>query len=158
LSYQWYKGTGTGSPVSDVPSHIAGSNTATLSFSNAGAGDAGAYHVSISSATCGTTADAQTSPGVRTLTVDTAPVISNVLPSSSSICVGSSTSFTVSTSAGTLPLSYQWYKGSGTGSPVSDVPSHISGSNTATLAFTNAVVGDSAGYHVVVSSVSCTPV
>ncbi len=155
LTYQWYKGSGIGAPVSNT-GDITGATTATLSFSSAVAGDAGQYHVVVSSAGC-TSVDSQTSPGLRTLTVNTAPVISGVTPSlnPATICAGSAASFTVATSAGTS-LTYQWYKGTGTGSPVANAAGHIAGATTATLSFTNAVTGDSAGYHVVVSNTGCT--
>lgn len=76
-----------------------------------------------------------------------APVIITDPQSVSAEC-GSDATFTVS-AAGGAPLGYQWRKG---GSPLSDVPGHISGSTTPTLTITHASVADADSYDVVVSN------
>lgn len=78
---------------------------------------------------------------------DVAPTISQN-PQPVTIGLGSSGSLNV-TASGTAPFGYQWYQGS-TG--LSDVPGNISGSSTATLNITNALVSNGGNYSVVVTN------
>ncbi|HLP01140.1 MAG TPA: immunoglobulin domain-containing protein, partial [Opitutaceae bacterium] len=100
-------------------------------------GDAGTYTVVVSNS-----AGSATSNGA-TLTVNaaaTAPSITTQ-PSSQTVTVGGSVSFSVAAS-GTAPLSYQWKKGG----------ANISGATSATYSIASAAAGDAGTYTVVVSN------
>ncbi len=67
-------------------------------------------------------------------------------PTSQTVCVGSSVSFSVSTSG--IGLTYQWRKGS---IPITNVAGHISGATTNTLTINPVAISDAAlNYNVIV--------
>lgn len=120
FSYQWFK-NGTA---------IGGATGATLSFANAQTSDSGSYTVSVSNI-----AGAVTS-GAATLTVNAFAPSIVTQPSSQTITVGGSVTFSVAAS-GTAPLNYQWRKtganiGGAVGSSytISNVQTNAAGSYT----------------------------
>ena len=90
LSYQWKRGTTN-----------VGTNSSTLTIASAQAADAGIYTVVV------TNADGSTTSANATLSVVLIPVI-NVQPANLTVPNGDAASFSVTTSAGTAPLTYQW--------------------------------------------------
>jgi hypothetical protein len=80
--------------------------------------------------------------------VVTPPTISDISPSSVTTNAGNAVAFTVTLSAGDSPLSYFWYKE--TGSTTNLIPS----ATTATLTLANVIAADLANYQVVVSNAS----
>ncbi|MFC2111163.1 immunoglobulin domain-containing protein [Bacteroidota bacterium] len=95
LTYQWYKNS-----IS-----IAGATNNTYTISSVSTTDAATY-VCRATNSCGY----DESNGI-VITVKTAPTLSSQT-SSTSVCQGSSTSFTV-TAGGTTPITYQWYNSIG---------------------------------------------
>jgi len=92
LSYQWRKNG----------SNIPGATSSSHTINPVAPGNTGSYDCVVTNA-CGSTTS-----GAGTLTVNTAPLITDD-PDSQAICEGSAAIFTVSAS-GTAPLSYQWRK------------------------------------------------
>ena len=92
LSYQWRKNG----------SNIPGATSSSYAINPVAPGSTGSYDCVVTNA-CGSTTS-----GAGTLTVNTAPLITDN-PDSQAICEGSAVMFTVSAS-GTAPLSYQWRK------------------------------------------------
>ena len=90
LSYQWKRGTTN-----------VGTNSSTLTITSAQAADVGTYSVVV------TNADGSTTSVNATLSVVLIPVI-NVQPANLTVPNGDAASFSVTTSAGTAPLTYQW--------------------------------------------------
>lgn len=96
FAYQWYKwGTNL----------MAGETNATLTIGNVQTNDAGYYSVRISNAAAGD--DVWSDPA--TLTVCVPPTITDP-PQCRTNIVGQTATFTVA-ATGTMPLSYQWFKG-----------------------------------------------
>ncbi|GIV35098.1 MAG: hypothetical protein KatS3mg031_2633 [Chitinophagales bacterium] len=125
--YQWRK-NGT---------NISGATNASYVISSIAAGDAGSYDVVVSNSCNSVTSNA------ATLTVD--DIVITAHPSSTSSCVGSSVTFTVSYT-GTNPT-FQWRK-NGT---------NISGATNASYVINSVVAGDAGSYDVVLSN-SCNSV
>jgi hypothetical protein len=92
LTYQWRKGG----------VNIGGATSSSYTINPASPGDAGSYDCVVTNA-CGSDTSA-----AATLTVDTAPAISEP-PVPATACVGDSAVFTV-TASGTPTLTYQWRK------------------------------------------------
>ena len=147
LSYQWRK---NGSPLTDG-GDISGSNTTTLTITNLTAADAGNYRVEVS----GLTPCAPLLSSVAVLTVNTAVNITSQ-PSDEAVCATLPVTFTVAaTGSG---LTYQWYKGTFPGTPVTN-NANISGATTASLHFNQANIGDIDDYYVVITGLTpCTSV
>ena len=129
LSYQWYKGAvGSGSAIS-------GATSASYTISPVAAADAGTYYVIVTNSAGSDTSAA------ATLTVNAvAPGITGQ-PSSQTVDVGASASFTV-VASGTSPLAYQWYKGS----------SALDAGTAATYSIASAATSHAGSYYVVVSN------
>ncbi|MFZ2339142.1 MAG: PKD-like domain-containing protein [Bacteroidales bacterium] len=130
LTYQWFVNEGTGfNAVADGGTYF-GSMTPTLQIFNTVRGmDGFVYHVEVTG--CGTTVTSADA----TLTVNTAPEIT-LHPEDSTICLGQDALFEAS--ADGTAVSWQWYVNKGTGfDPVAD-DANFSGSQTATLAVTDA--------------------
>jgi pectate lyase len=130
-TYQWFK---NGNTLSDG-GRVAGATTATLTLTGVLPADAAGYTVVASNSAGSDTSD------TAALTVIAAAPSILTQPTSKTVGVGSTVSFTVAAS-GTAPLSYQWFKN---GAP-------IDGAAAATFALTNVDFGDSGSYHVVVSN------
>ncbi len=132
-SYQWYKGAQpNGTPIS-------GSTGAAYTVPSATTADAGTYYV-VATNLYGTATSTDTA-----VVVNVVPPSITTQPSSATVTLGQPVSFTVG-AGGTVPLSYQWYKGAvGSGSLISGA-----NSSTYTIATTT---GSSAGdYYVVVTN------
>ena len=140
LSYQWQ----FNSVNLTNGARISGSQTGTLTISNAQVTDTGNY-VLLASNGAGAT---NTLPA--SLTINGPPAIT-AQPAPESVFVGANASFSVA-ATGTQPLSYQWFRNS---LPLSDA-GNISGSATATLSLTNVQLTDSANFQVVISNVAGT--
>ncbi len=104
LVYQWYKGNAPSGVAVTNAGNISGATTAQLSFSPALAANGGSYYlvVSANNANCA----AKTS-AAATLNVDESIVI-NTQPTAQTVCENAPVSFTVTATAGTDVLSYQW--------------------------------------------------
>jgi len=127
LTYQWRK---AGSPL---PSQTS----ATLQFANVTTNDAGSYDVVISNV-----AGAITSTPPVTLTVNVPPFITSP-PQNQTVTAGSNVTFTV-VASGTVPLSYQWRKGS----------SILNGQTGPSLALVSITTNDAGNYDVIVSNIA----
>jgi uncharacterized delta-60 repeat protein len=125
LAYQWLRNG----------SVITGATTASFTVANSQPGDAGAYSVVVTGAGGAVTS----APGSVTITT-TPPTITNQ-PTSTSVLIGGTASFSV-TATGTPAPTYQWQKNGNT----------ISGATNATLTFLSAVTTDAGSYTVVVSN------
>jgi len=124
ISYQWYKNSAV----------ISGAINSVLSLTGVTSSDAGSYQCKASNS------EGTVSSSVAVLTVKVAPVISSQ-PQSASVNPGSNVTFSVTTSSGTAPLSYQWKK----------VGVGLVG--TASSFTINSVVSSDAGdYYVIVSN------
>lgn len=92
LTYQWYNDTGL----------VSGANANTYTISSVSTLNAGNYYCVVSNG-CGTITSS-----TKTLTVNTSPSILSQ-STSDTLCQGQTMVFNVNT-AGTTPISYQWYK------------------------------------------------
>lgn len=128
LSYQWEK--------NGIP--IAGATSPTLTLNGVSLTDAGSYNVVVSNFLGSVVSNA------ATLSVEMLPTIT-VQPVSQIICAGSTVTFFVTASSGSL--SYQWLR--------NGVP--IPGATSATLILTNVQTSDSGAYAVVISN-SCSSI
>ena len=125
LSYQWKK-NGT---------NITGATSSSLALANVQSADAASYTVTVSNSAGSVTSSA------ATLTVNAmAPTIATQ-PSSQTVSVGGTATFSV-VASGTAPLSYQWAKGG----------TSISGATNASYAITNVQTTDAGSYTVTVSN------
>jgi hypothetical protein len=124
-SYQWYKGA----------TAIAGATTPTLTLNNVQGSNAANYSVVLS------TLSGSVTSSVASLTVIVPPVIATS-PASVTNNAGTTATFTVTTSSGTAPFTYTWYKAS----------SIVSGATTATLTLSNVFAADAGNYTVVVAN------
>jgi hypothetical protein len=141
LSYQWQKQVSPGNytNVSNSAGKITGATSNSLIVSNLATADGGTYRVVVTGS-CGTvTSSDVTLTVVPPVTISTQPVTRTVSP-------GSTVSFSVTASGGTL--SYRWQKNSVN---LSD-GGRISGATTATLTITNVSSLDQGSYRVVVSN------
>ena len=130
MSFQWQL---NGADISLEDNRSATSTT--LVLENIQATDAGNYTLSVATSTGDTT---ESEP--FTLSVESPPVVTTSLAgqfflASNNITLGAAT-------AGTLPLSYQWYS--------NGVP--VPGANTASFTITNGQPSDSGSYFVVISN------
>ena len=123
--YQWNKDAAP----------IAGATNPSLTLTDVQAADAGNYTATLSNSAGSTTS------AVATLTVNAVAPTIVTQPTSQSVSVAGSASFTVGAS-GTKPFSYQWSKNG----------SEISGATAATLSLANVQDSDSGDYTVVVSN------
>lgn len=136
LSYQWLK---NGQP-------LAGATNPSLVISAVQPSDAGNYSVTVSNAGGSVTS------GAAVLTVTLPPTVPVIVtpPSSQSVTVGSSATFSV-TANGTAPLSYQWRQGG----------ANITNATQSTFVIGSVQLTDGGNYSVVVSnslgSVTSTP-
>jgi len=135
LSFQWFK---DGAPLTDGV-NISGTQTATLTLSNVGGGDAGGYSVIVSN-TYGSVTSI-----VAALTVADPFIITQ--PVSRSVSSGAIAQFSV-VARGTAPLTYQWLKD---GVSLSD-GGGISGALTPTLTLSNLTPTEAGGYRAVVAN------
>lgn len=126
FAYQWKKGTAM----------IAGATNASYTITNAKQTDEGNYSCVVSNI-----AGTQTS-NAATLTVTDPPVITKQ-PASSTVNPGDSATFSVS-ATGTMPLGYQWRKGS----------NEIPGATNASLTLSNVKESDEGSYQCLVSNVA----
>src|ERR1051326_3702959 len=158
LTYQWRKnGVAISNGVNGNGSTYSGVTTSSLQISGVASADAAIATAGFDCVVSGACTPAVTSSRVA-LTVNTAPAIT-VQPTASTVCAGSTASFTVTaTGAG---LTYQWRKN---GAPIANGAtgngSTYSGATTVTLQITGTVFGDSAdastGFDCVVSG-TCSP-
>ncbi|HVU35449.1 MAG TPA: MBG domain-containing protein [Opitutaceae bacterium] len=131
LSYQWLK--------NDV--EIAGATTATLTITNAQAGDAATYTVMVSNAV-----GSVTSSGADLVISGLPPGIVDQ-PVSRTVAAGATATFAV-TASGSPPFTYQWRKA---GLDLTD-GGNVSGATTPVLTLQNVQSGDMGAYDVVVSN------
>jgi hypothetical protein len=143
FAYQWYFGA---IKLVDDGITYSGSTNATLDILNLQLTNSGQYSVTVNNEAGGI------SNLVGVLTVQyILPAIPPVgEPASVTILLGETASLSVSSVEGTLPLTYQWYKGS-LSDPLSDI-NEFSGTGTSTLTITDATEIDAASYFCVVSN------
>ena len=127
LTYQWKKSSQAISGATDSSYTIAVTQTT----------DSGSYTCTVTNSAGSATSNA------ATLTVNAAVVAPSITaqPSSTSVSVGSSASFSV-TASGTAPLSYRWYKG----------VIAISGAVSSTFTIASAQTTDAGSYTCVVTN------
>lgn len=134
LTYQWYRGAGTGTPVG------TNSATYTTAATSVGADNGAQFHVVVSNGL------GSVDSNLVTLTV-TAPTAATIVtqPTNVSVVEPATATFTV-VAGGGGPYTYQWYRGAGTGTPV--------GTNSAsyTTAATSVAADNGAQFHVVVTN------
>ncbi len=134
LNYQWQLSTGgCGGTWANITNSApySGVTTATLTINPTSAAMSGYVYRCVVSGSCSPSANS----GCAVLTVNTSVTIT-AHPSTSIICSGSNTSFTVATS-GTTPT-YQWQESTNGGANWSNITNGgiYSGANTATLTLT----------------------
>ena len=139
LAYQWFKGT---TAISDG-GEISGATSATLNINPLVLSDGATYHCLVS----GTNPCNPLTSNNSVLSVNQGPLIFNPPVSSQTICEGSSVSFSVGATVGTL--SYQWYKGA---VALSNGGS-ISGAKSATLTINPVSLSDAdVDYNCIISN------
>jgi hypothetical protein len=124
LGYQWRKNS----------SNIPGATSSSYTINPVALGNAGNYSCVVTNA-CGSVTS-----GAATLTVNTAPVITDN-PDSQAVCEGSSATFSV-TAAGVGPISYLWRKNG----------SNIPGATSSSYTINPVGSGDVAGYDCVITN------
>lgn len=138
-SFQWQISTNGGSSWSNLTasSTYTGVNAATLSVSSVSSSLNGARYRAIVWDGCGPSNSVASNSA--TLTVFN-PVSITAQPPNRSICPGTSTTFTVSATAGNGALTYQWQLSTNGGTTFTNVSNGgiYSGATTATLTLTNA--------------------
>lgn len=145
--YQWQVNTGSGFSNISNGGVYSNATTQTLSITGAPATmDGYTYRVVVSG-----TANATSSPAV--LNVQSAPSITSS-PTNSSLCVGGSTSFSVSASNAT---GYQWQVNNGSGYSNITNGGVYSGANSATLSLTGVSPSMDGYAYRVIASGTCTP-
>lgn len=153
LTYQWQVSNNGGSTYSNVSNGAvySGATTSTLSISNAATSMSAFRFRCIVS---GAVSPAATS-NAGILTVNPAPTITSN-PSNSSICSGTNTSFSITTTNAT---GYQWQVSSNGGSTYANVSNNAvySGTTTNTLSISDATVSMNTYRFRCVVSGSCTP-
>lgn len=139
LTYQWFKGTAA---ISDGGA-ISGANSATLTINPLVLSDEATYHCIVS----GTSPCNPVNSNNSELNVNQGPLIFNPPVSSQTICEGSSVSFSVGATVGTL--TYQWYKGA----TALNNGGSISGSKSATLTINPVSLSDAdTDYNCIISN------
>lgn len=151
IIYQWQINTGAGFVNVPNTAPYSGANTATLTITGATPVMSGyKYRAQLSNATC-------TTPGISaeaTLTVNTLPDISTQ-PVSSTICLGSNTSFSVAATG--TGIGYQWEVNTGSGfAPVGNTGVY-SGATTNTLTITGATAAMNGYIYRAVVTGTCPP-
>lgn len=131
LTYQWQVSTDGGGVYNDIINggSYAGATTTALTISGATVSMNGYMYRAMISGTC----TPPTPSNAATLTVRV-PAVINTSPVNKAVCVGNSTSFTVS-ATGVTPA-YQWQVSTDGGINYSDIP----GATTATYNITNATM------------------
>jgi hypothetical protein len=129
LTYQWYKGSNA----------ISGATSTIYLLSQVSSSDAASYYVKVSNA-CG-----DETSNTAALTVNDNVAIT-AQTSSSTVCSGSSPSFSITTS-GTAPVTYQWYKDN----------TAISGATNNSYNLTSVDTSDAATYYAIATN-SCNTV
>jgi hypothetical protein len=135
LIYQWRKNT----------VDIAGATFSNLTINPVVLGDAGSYDVRITNP-CG----GPVTSSAATVTVTTAPAITQNPTNQLAVCPNATVNFTVAATG--TGLTYQWRKG---GIKVAN-GGHVSGATTSTLTISSAAPNDEALYDVVVGN-GCAP-
>jgi hypothetical protein len=139
LSYRWQKN----STNLSNGGHYSGVLTPTLAITGADTSDAASYRCVVTNAYGSTNSSAAT----LTVTSSTAPPSITQQPTSQSVVVGGTASFTVLTT-GSGTLYYQWQKNTANLSN----GGHYSGATTTTLTITGADTNDTANYRCVVTN------
>ncbi len=130
LSYKWQVSTNGGTTFTDITPAQTGTS---LTLSNVTvAMNNNQYRAIVSSSCSSVTSNA------ATLNVNT-PVTINTQPTDKSICVGQSTSFSVTATGSTITYQWQISVNGGTFVPLTNTPPY-SGVNTNTLTITNATI------------------
>jgi hypothetical protein len=124
LSFQWYDGT----------TAIPGATNSVLSWAHVADSNAGSYYFTVSNATGMVTSSA------ATLTVIDPPSIL-MAPLSQAVAITAAAAFTADT-AGTAPLSFQWYDGR----------TAIPGATNSFLAWASVAASNAGNYHFTVSN------
>ena len=134
LTYQWYKGAGTGTPIS-------GATSPTLTINNATIADDGTYYVMVSGeAPCSSVKSDEV-----TLNVDENIVV-NTQPVSQDLCEDGTLNLNIDATATGGSPQYQWRIN---GNPLSD-GGNITGATSANLSITNLSASDAGDYDVVI--------
>lgn len=147
--YQWQVDQGAGfSNVSNIAPY-SGATTATLTITGATAGLNGYVYRVVTTGGCTPAAVSN----AAALTINSAPSITTQ-PSSSTICTGANTTFSVSTSNAT---GYQWQVDQGAGFTNISNGAPYSGATTATLTITGATAVLNGYVYRAIATGSCTP-
>ncbi|MCK6691630.1 MAG: FG-GAP-like repeat-containing protein, partial [Thermoanaerobaculia bacterium] len=146
LAYQWYRSTDGGGSYQP----LAGETATTLTINPVTAGMNGyRYRVGYSTAAC-----AEQQSNFANLTVE-GPISITVQPQNQSVCAGSNANFSITASAGSGALSYQWQLSTDGGSNWSNIAGAINSSYTVT----SAPVGSNGNqYRVMLSSAACAQI
>ncbi|SHH63274.1 T9SS type A sorting domain-containing protein [Flavobacterium defluvii] len=148
--YQWQVDQGAGFSSITNGGVYSGATSATLTITGATAGLSGYLYRVVATGLC--TPDATSNTAL--LTVNQAPSIT-AQPTDSSICSGSSTTFSASAANA---VSYQWQVNTGSGFNNITAGAPYSGETTATLTITGATAAINNYQYRLVASGNCTPV
>lgn len=134
--------------LSGAQANIEASGTATVLFTSTGAAGAGSVNAVVDNV------PNNDAVAKAAITIN-APAAISVPPANQTVCLGSTVSFTV-TATGTVPISYQWYKGA---TPLANGPtgngSTYAGATTNILTITGTALADAAANYNVQVSNSC---
>jgi len=134
LTYQWYKGSGTGTPIS-------GATNSTLTINNATITDDATYYVEVS----GEVSCYSVKSDEVTLNVDENIVV-NTQPVSQDLCEDGTLNLNIDATATDGNPQYQWRKN---GNPLSD-GGNISGATTTNLSIITLTSTDAGDYDVII--------
>lgn len=156
-AYQWQESTNGGTTFTNITNGgvYSGATTATLTLTGVTAGMSTYQYRCVVSGAAGCTA---LNSNNAVLTVNTAPAITAQPVASTTLCVGSNTSYSV-TANGTA-LTYQWQESTaGAGGPWTNITNGgvYAGATTATLSLTGITAGMNSYQYRCVIGGTCTP-
>ena len=133
LGYQWYKGSGTGSPIS-------GATSSDFNIDTSSASDSGTYYVIITGISPCTELKSEEIEVIVDQNIEITEISTDA--PNNEICEGGSVTFAVSAAAGSETLQYQWYNSNGP----------ISGATGETYILSNTSLTNADEYYVEISA------